>query len=73
MTGGGIPAAMTRDLPDGDRKPVVQPIEETEEYAAAVEDDVPLQALVPEGEPPRLSGRPATAQPPKGPQDTEDR
>jgi hypothetical protein len=63
---------MTRDLPDGDREDVVQPIEETEEYAAAAEDDVPLDALAAEGGAPRLSGRPATAQPPKGPEDEQE-
>jgi hypothetical protein len=59
---------MSGELPDGDRDDVVRPIEETEEYAAAAEDDVPLEALAPDGEVPRYSGRPATAQPPKGPE-----
>jgi hypothetical protein len=59
---------MTRDLPDNDRENVVRPIEETEEYAAAAEDDVPLEALAPDGETQRLSGRSASAQPSKGPE-----
>jgi len=49
---------------------VVEPIEETEEYAAAAEDDVTLPALG-EDRPPtgrELSGRSASEVPTKGPE-----
>jgi hypothetical protein len=57
------------DLPGEERPEVVRPVEDTEEYAAAAEDDVTLPALAPDPPPPdELSGRPATAEPAKGPE-----
>lgn len=47
---------------------VVEPIEETEEYAAAAEDDVTLPALSAAPPPDQVSGRPASAEPAKGPE-----
>ena len=56
-------------LPGEDRAEVVSAVEDTEEYAAAAEDDVALPALAPNPPPPeRLSGRSAEAEPAKGPE-----